>query len=191
MFLHTNNGSSGTKRERTMVTVVLQRRKESEQKACVSRFELSEPKEARAPIKFVQKRDFLLPRRKESQPKWHGDGPRGTGSHSTLPTGRSGPSNAAGARTLPRKGAAAFSISYFHAKCRTFLFFLSLFPPMEWIHSHCPTIITRDSNEENETADEGNAKRMDGNGTRRTTLAVAGAVGGDGQVPEWWRAAAC
>ena len=37
-------------------------------KASVSSFELNEPKEARAPIKFVQKRDFLLPRRKESEP---------------------------------------------------------------------------------------------------------------------------
>lgn len=102
--------------------------KEKRAKASVSSFEFNEAKEARAPIKFVQKRDFLLPRRKESEEMVHEEQPF----NSSKAKRRSGPSAAAGAQAqtrtlLPRKGL------LLPCQMQDLGFFFPT-PPMESIH---------------------------------------------------------
>jgi len=136
-------------------------------KASVSSFELNEPKEARAPIKFVQKRDFLLPRRKESE----ADG-RKAAKWTKRRGRRAGTNKNPG---LHRKGRLSPAPTCMPNAGPSFFFFLSTHGIDSLPLSH--------NNNPKKTKPLTKGMRnawMDGNGTRRT-LAVAGAVGGDGE----------
>jgi len=118
-------------------------------KASVSSFEFNEPKEARAPIKLVQKRDFLLPRRKESKPD-------GTGMvHEEQPFNPSKetkwtkrPRQARRHKQEPCCGClerGGFLLLLLPCQMQDLRFFFSFHPwnRFAWIHSHCPTTMTR------------------------------------------------
>lgn len=168
-------------------------------KASVSSFEFNEPKEARAPIKLVQKRDFLLPRRKESEPD-------GTGMvHEEQPFNPSKetkwtkrPRQARRHKQEPCCGClerGGFLLLLLPCQMQDLRFFF--FPPMESIrldslplsHNNDPKK-TKPLTRECETHGwkwMAYARRRRCGGRRRT-----GRGGGQhAGVPEWWRAAPC